>query len=74
MKNPKTLNNYQLLEEMSKQRMRAFIGVLSVFIAMAAIIYFKLHFLMILLVAIPFGFIAKRFYKTYNEVQRRNLN
>jgi len=73
MENPKNLNNLQLLEKMSKYRMGAFFSVLSVFACMAIIIMFKLHFMYILVVAIPFGFFARRFYKYYNEVQRRHL-
>ncbi|WP_163713010.1 hypothetical protein [Mangrovibacterium lignilyticum] len=73
MKDPKTLNNHELLEKMAKHRTRAFFAVMSVFACMAIIIIYKLHFLFILVVVVPFLLVARGFYKHYNEVQRRHL-
>ncbi|WP_372776701.1 hypothetical protein [Mangrovibacterium sp.] len=74
MKNPKSLSNTELLDKMAKYRKIAFFAVMTVFASMAFILIYKLNYLLILIVAIPFVFIARGFYKHYNEVQRRHLD
>jgi len=73
MEDVKKLSNSDLLDKMAKFRPIAFFGVLAVFAGMAVIITYKLHFAYILVVGIPFIFIARKFYKYHNEIQRRHL-
>lgn len=73
MKNVKTMNNKDLLEAMAKWRLRAFFAVMAIFVCMALILMFKVHFLYILIVVIPFAPVAFNFYRHFNEVQRRHL-
>jgi len=73
MTDVKKLSNVELLERLSKYRNLAFFSVLSIFLGMALIIIYKIHFFFLLVVAIPFVFVARVFYKYYNEVQRRHL-
>jgi hypothetical protein len=73
MTDVKKLSNVELLQKMSRYRNMAFVAVLSIFLGMAVIIIYKVHFLYLLFVAVPFVFVAKTFYKYYNEVQRRHL-
>ncbi|PTN05305.1 hypothetical protein [Mangrovibacterium marinum] len=73
MTDVKKLSNIELLEKLSKYRNMAFFSVLSIFLGMAVIIIYKVHFLYLAIVAVPFIFVARVFYKYYNEVQRRNL-
>lgn len=69
----KKLSNVQLLEKLSKYRNMAFFAVLAIFVSMALIIIYKLSPLFLIIVVVPFIFVARVFYKYYNEVQRRHL-
>lgn len=69
----KKLNNLELLERLSKYRNISFFAVMAIFVSMALIIIYKLSPLFLIIVVIPFIFVARIFYKYYNEVQRRNL-
>jgi len=73
MKKPSEMNNSELLDKMARYRVIAFFSVMAVFITMIVIVTYKLHFLYLIIVAIPFLFFARKFYRCYHEVQRRQL-
>jgi len=74
MKSPKSMTNKELLEAHSKNQKLSLIAVACVFACMAILAYFKLNYMLILVVAIPFAPFAYRFYTIHFEIQRRNLD